>query len=79
VLSDAEGEIARGIENVEFACGIPHLLKRGFSEQASRGVDVHSIRQPLGVVARNHTLQLPGYGAALDVRQRHCLRKCLHP
>ncbi len=51
VLSDAMGEIARGLENIEFACGIPHLLKGGFSEQASGGVDVYSIRQPLGVVA----------------------------
>ncbi len=51
VLSDALGEVARGIENVEFACGVPHLLKGGFSEQAATGVDVYSIRQPLGVVA----------------------------
>ena len=51
VLSDAGGEIARGIENVEFACGIPNLLKGGYSEQAATGVDVYSIRQPLGVVA----------------------------
>jgi malonate-semialdehyde dehydrogenase (acetylating)/methylmalonate-semialdehyde dehydrogenase len=51
VLSDSLGEIARGIENVEFACGVPHLLKGGFSEQAATGVDVYSIRQPLGVVA----------------------------
>src|SRR5256885_5387909 len=51
VLSDAMGEVARGLENVEFACGIPHLLKGGFSEQASTGVDVYSVRQPLGVVA----------------------------
>jgi malonate-semialdehyde dehydrogenase (acetylating)/methylmalonate-semialdehyde dehydrogenase len=51
VLADAAGEIARGIENVEFACGVPELLKGGFSEQASTGVDVYSIRQPLGVVA----------------------------
>jgi malonate-semialdehyde dehydrogenase (acetylating)/methylmalonate-semialdehyde dehydrogenase len=51
VLSDAAGEVARGIENVEFACGIPHLLKGAFSEQAGSGVDVYSIRQPLGVVA----------------------------
>ncbi|RDI95982.1 methylmalonate-semialdehyde dehydrogenase (CoA acylating) [Meiothermus sp. QL-1] len=50
-LSDALGEVARGLENVEFATGIPHLLKGGFSEQASRGVDVYQIRQPLGVVA----------------------------
>jgi malonate-semialdehyde dehydrogenase (acetylating) / methylmalonate-semialdehyde dehydrogenase len=51
VPSDALGEIARGLENLEFACGIPHLLKGGFSEQASTGVDVYQIRQPLGVVA----------------------------
>ncbi|GHF36353.1 malonate-semialdehyde dehydrogenase (acetylating)/methylmalonate-semialdehyde dehydrogenase [Deinococcus metalli] len=51
VHSDALGELARGLENVEFACGIPQLLKGGFSEQAARGVDVYSIRQPLGVVA----------------------------
>ena len=49
--ADAAGELARGIENVEFACGIPALLKGGFSEQAATDVDVHSVRQPLGVVA----------------------------
>jgi len=51
VLSDAAGEIQRGIENVEFACGIPNLLKGGYSEQVATGVDTYSIRQPLGVVA----------------------------
>jgi malonate-semialdehyde dehydrogenase (acetylating)/methylmalonate-semialdehyde dehydrogenase len=51
VLSDAMGEVARGLENLEFATGVPHLLKGGFTEQASTGVDVYSIRQPLGVVA----------------------------
>src|SRR4029077_3630257 len=51
VPSDALGEVARGLENLEFACGVPHLLKGGFSEQASTGVDVYQIRQPLGVVA----------------------------
>jgi malonate-semialdehyde dehydrogenase (acetylating) / methylmalonate-semialdehyde dehydrogenase len=51
VHSDALGEVARALENVEFACGVPELLKGGFSEQASTGVDVYSIRQPLGVVA----------------------------
>jgi malonate-semialdehyde dehydrogenase (acetylating)/methylmalonate-semialdehyde dehydrogenase len=50
-VSDAGGEVARGLENVEFATGAPHLLKGGHSEQASAGVDVYSIRQPLGVVA----------------------------
>ena len=51
VPSDAQGEVARGLENIEFATGIQHLLKGGFSEQASTGVDVYQIRQPLGVVA----------------------------
>jgi len=51
VLSDAAGEIARGLDNVEFATGVPQLLKGSFSEQAATGVDVYSIRQPLGVVA----------------------------
>lgn len=51
VPSDAAGELARGIENIEFACGIPQLLKGAYSEQASTGVDVYSLKQPLGVVA----------------------------
>ena len=51
VLSDAMGEVARGLEVIEFCCGIPTLLKGGFTEQASTGIDVYSIRQPLGVVA----------------------------
>jgi malonate-semialdehyde dehydrogenase (acetylating)/methylmalonate-semialdehyde dehydrogenase len=50
-ITDALGEVARGLENVEFACGIPNLLKGGYTEQASRGVDVYQIRQPIGVVA----------------------------
>ncbi|GGQ81659.1 CoA-acylating methylmalonate-semialdehyde dehydrogenase [Couchioplanes azureus] len=50
-VADAAGELARGLENIEFAAGAPHLLKGGYSEQASTGVDVYSIRQPLGVVA----------------------------
>lgn len=51
VLRDALGEVARGLENIEFACGVPNLLKGDHSEQASTGVDVYSIKQPLGVVA----------------------------
>jgi malonate-semialdehyde dehydrogenase (acetylating)/methylmalonate-semialdehyde dehydrogenase len=50
VLSDAMGEVTRGLEVIEFCCGLPHLLKGGMTEQASTGVDVYSIRQPLGVV-----------------------------
>ncbi|MHB1625226.1 MAG: CoA-acylating methylmalonate-semialdehyde dehydrogenase [Candidatus Dormibacteria bacterium] len=51
VRSDAMGEVARAIENVEFACGLGHLLKGGHTLDASGGVDVHELRQPLGVVA----------------------------
>jgi malonate-semialdehyde dehydrogenase (acetylating)/methylmalonate-semialdehyde dehydrogenase len=51
VPSDALGEVARGLENLEFATGIPHLLKGNHSEQVSGGIDVYNIRQPLGVVA----------------------------
>src|SRR5689334_11382709 len=51
VLSDAKGEIQRGLENVEYACGVAEHMKGGHSEQAGTGVDVYSIRQPLGVVA----------------------------
>jgi malonate-semialdehyde dehydrogenase (acetylating)/methylmalonate-semialdehyde dehydrogenase len=51
VLSDAAGEVARGLENVEFACGVPHLLKGSRSAEVSTGVDVHAVLQPVGVVA----------------------------
>ena len=51
VLSDAKGEVQRGLEVIEHACGIPTLLRGNFSEQASTGIDVYSIRQSLGVVA----------------------------
>ncbi|MCP4295163.1 MAG: CoA-acylating methylmalonate-semialdehyde dehydrogenase [Proteobacteria bacterium] len=50
-IPDAKGEIARGIEVIEFACGIPHLIKGEYSEQVATGVDSYSVRQPLGVVA----------------------------
>jgi malonate-semialdehyde dehydrogenase (acetylating)/methylmalonate-semialdehyde dehydrogenase len=51
VFSDALGEVTRGLEVVEYCCGLPTLLKSEFTEQASTGIDVYSIRQPLGVVA----------------------------
>jgi malonate-semialdehyde dehydrogenase (acetylating) / methylmalonate-semialdehyde dehydrogenase len=50
VLSDALGEVQRGLEVIEYACGVPTLLKSEYSEQVSTGIDVYSIRQPLGVV-----------------------------
>jgi malonate-semialdehyde dehydrogenase (acetylating)/methylmalonate-semialdehyde dehydrogenase len=51
VFSDAQGEVARGLEVVEFACGIPHLLKGDYSDEVSSGIDSFSFREPLGVVA----------------------------
>ncbi|MGW4089470.1 CoA-acylating methylmalonate-semialdehyde dehydrogenase [Nocardia sp. NPDC004750] len=51
VVADAVGEVSRGLEVVEFACGIPHLLQGGYTENASTKVDIFSIRQPLGPVA----------------------------
>ena len=51
VFTDAQGEVARGIDIIEFACGIPHLLKGGFTDQVSTGMDNWTLRQPLGVVA----------------------------
>src|SRR3954470_16359547 len=51
VLDDARGEVARGLDCVEFACGIPHLLKGSHSSEVSSGIDVHTVLQPVGVVA----------------------------
>ncbi len=51
VLSDSAGEVARGLENIEFACGMAETLKGSYSENASTGVDVYTVRRPLGVVA----------------------------
>jgi malonate-semialdehyde dehydrogenase (acetylating)/methylmalonate-semialdehyde dehydrogenase len=51
VIADSKGDIQRGLEVIEFACGIPHLTKGEFTEGAGPGIDVYSIRQPLGVVA----------------------------
>ncbi len=51
VVADAKGSVQRGLEVVEFACGIPHLMKGEYSDSVSSGIDVYSMRQPLGVVA----------------------------
>ncbi|TGY89114.1 CoA-acylating methylmalonate-semialdehyde dehydrogenase [Marinicauda algicola] len=51
VVADAKGDVQRGLEVIEFACGIPHLLKGDYTEGAGPGIDVYSMRQPLGVVA----------------------------
>ena len=51
VAADADGEVARGLENLEFACGVPHLLKGSYSAHVSPGIDVHSVLHPIGVAA----------------------------
>jgi len=61
-LSDAKGSVQRGLEVVEFACGIPHLMKGEYSDNITSGMDLYSIRQPLAC-ARDHALQFPGDGA----------------
>jgi len=76
-IADAIGEISRALENVEFACGIPNLLKGGFTEQASRGVDVYQIRQPLGVVAGLRR-SIFRDGAAVDAVECNCVRQYVY-
>ena len=79
VVSDAKGEVIRGLEVVEFACGIPTLLKGEYSEQVSTDVDAYSFRQPLGVCAGITPVQLPRHGAHVDAPRRDRHREHLHP
>ena len=79
MLSDADGEVQRGLEVVEFACGIPHLLKGEFTEAVGTGIDAWSIRQPLGVVAGITPFNFPADGAAVDDPGGARLRQLLHP
>ena len=79
VIADSKGDIQRGLEVIEFACGIPHALKGEYTEGAGPGIDVYSMRQPLGVVRRHHAVQLPGHDPDVDVRRRHRVRQHLHP
>ena len=79
VLSDADGEVQRGLEVVEFACGIPHLLKGEFTEAVGTGIDAWSIRQPLGVVAGITPFNFPAHGAVVDDPGGARLRQLLHP
>ena len=69
VLSDALGEVARGLEIIEFACGIPHLLKGELTEQCRTGIDVYSDPPAPRRRGRHHAVQLPGHGPDVDVRQ----------
>ncbi len=79
VWSDALGELTRGMEVVEFACGIPHLIKGEYSSDVGTGVDSYSLMQPLGVVAGITPVQLPGDGADVDVPAGAGLRQQFRP
>ncbi len=78
-LPDAAGSLERGIEVVEFACGIPHLLKGEHSENVATGVDYVYPAAAARGVRRHHAVQFPGDGAAVDVSGGDCLRQHLHP
>ncbi len=60
VIADSKGDIQRGLEVIEFACGVPHLLKGEYTEGAGPGIDVYSMRQPLGVAAGITPFNFPG-------------------
>ena len=79
VFSDALGEVQRGLEVVEFACGIPTLLKGDYSDQVSAGVDTFSFRRGARGRGRHHAVQLPGDGPDVDVPGGHRLRQHLRP
>ena len=76
VLSDADGEVQRGLEVVEFACGIPHLLKGEYTDMVGTGIDAWSIRQPIGVVAGitpfNFPLMVPLWMAPVALACGNC-------
>jgi malonate-semialdehyde dehydrogenase (acetylating)/methylmalonate-semialdehyde dehydrogenase len=74
VLSDAGGSLTRGLEVVEFACGIPQLLKGEYTEQVGRGIDAWTTRQAGRGLRRDHAVQFPGHGTDVDVSDGHCLR-----
>ena len=76
-LDDARGELDRGLEVVELACGLGQLLKGDYSEGVSTGIDTHSVRAAVGRRRRHHAVQLPGDGPAVDAPAGHRLRQHL--
>src|SRR6186997_1883220 len=79
-FNDSKGDIQRGLEVVEFACGIPHLLKGEYTEGAGPGIDLYSMRQPLGVAAGITPFNFPGmipmwmFGVAIAVGNTFVLK-----
>ena len=78
-LEDAKGSLTRGIEVVEFACGLPQLMKGEFSHQVGAGVDLLSVRHPVGVCAGITPFNFPAMVPLVDGPGRDRLRQRLHP
>ena len=78
-IADAKGDIQRGVEVVEFCTGIPHLMKGEFTEGAGPGIDMYSIRQPLGVVAGITPFNFPAMIPLWKLAPAIVVRQCLHP
>ncbi len=78
-VADAKGDIQRGLEVVEFATGIPHLMKGEYTEGAGPGIDIYSMRQPLGVVAGITPFNFPAMIPLWKCAPGHRLRQRLHP
>ena len=78
-IPDALGDLQRGVEVVEFACGIPHLLKGEYTDGAGPGIDMYSMRQPLGIAAGITPFNFPAMIPLWKARPRDRLRQCLHP
>ena len=77
-VADARGDIQRGLEVVEFACGIPNLMKGEYSDNAGPGIDLFSLRQPLGVVAGITPFNFPAMIPHVEIRPGGRLRQRVH-
>ena len=78
-IADAKGDIQRGVEVVEFALGVPHLMKGEYTDGAGPGIDLYSMRQPLGVVAGITPFNFPAMIPVMEARAGDRLRQRLHP
>ena len=78
-IPDAKGDILRGVEVVEFALGIPQMMKGEYTEGAGPGIDIYSMRQPLGRRRRHHAVQFSGDDPDVEIRARDRLRQCVYP
>ncbi len=78
-VPDAKGDIQRGLEVIEFCIGAPQMLKGEFTDSAGPGIDMYSMRQPIGRGGGHHALQLSGHDPDVENGPGAGLRQCLHP